>query len=92
MFALWRMYDAGDGVPRDKEKALDWLRKAADRNNVAAAYTLGMMYYRGDGLPRDIHKAASQLQKAAARGDEKALSAMRQDDLRKALEEAGKAQ
>lgn len=92
MFALWRMYDAGDGVPRDKEKALDWLRKAADRNNVAAAYTLGMMYYRGDGLDKDIHKAAPLLQRAAEKGDEKALDAMRQDDLRKALEENLKAE
>lgn len=92
MFILGRAYETGDGVPQDKKKALDWLRKAAGSGHAAAAYTLGMMYYRGDVLEKDIHEAAILLQRAAKNGDEKALDAMRQDELRKALEEAGKAQ
>lgn len=92
MFILGRAYETGDGVPQDKKKALDWLRKAAGSGHAAAAYTLGMMYYRGDVLEKDIHEAAILLQRAAKNGDEKALDAMRQDELRKALEEADKAQ
>jgi TPR repeat protein len=33
-----RMYERGEGVPRDQQAAMDWYRKAADQNARDAAY------------------------------------------------------
>jgi len=37
----------GDGVPRDPNRAEDWLRMAAEAGHGEAAYRLGLLLYRG---------------------------------------------
>ena len=44
------MYDRGEGVPVDDEKAVFWYRLSADHSNAVAQNNLGAMYYTGDGL------------------------------------------
>lgn len=44
------MYMSGDEVPKDKEKAVEWYRKAAKQGSAAAAFNLGAAYYNGDGV------------------------------------------
>lgn len=39
----------GDGVPRDVNRAEDWLRMAAEDGHAEAAYRLGLLLFRGKG-------------------------------------------
>ena len=58
------MYQQGQSVPRDYEKAAHWFRKAnADRQA-----SLGAMYAKGKGVPRDATKRAHWYRKAAEQG------------------------
>lgn len=45
MRILGRMYEIGDGVTQDLDKADHWYKEAADHGNVYAMLELGMMYY-----------------------------------------------
>ncbi|MCX8614357.1 sel1 repeat family protein, partial [Gilliamella sp. B3773] len=49
-YRLAKMYDKGDEIEVDKEKALFWYKKAADNGNTNAMLSLGFMYYKGDGI------------------------------------------
>ncbi len=62
------MYLLGDGVKRDHETALLWLRWAAGQNYGEAHYRLGVMHDYGDGLPVDRVRAAGHYAAAADRG------------------------
>jgi len=42
----------GDGLPQDYDKAIDWFRKAADKDDPDAKYDLGWAYEAGLGVPR----------------------------------------
>ncbi len=73
------MYQNGEGVPVDYEKALNHFRVAADQGFPAAQYALGItlqyfcvylfftgsMYLRGLGIPVDYNKAKENLLLAA---------------------------
>lgn len=52
---LGRMYELGEGVPRDQQAAMDWYRKAADQNARDAAYAPAPDDYDGwkalDSIP-----------------------------------------
>ena len=37
------MYDGGEGVTQDKEKAVQWYQKAAEQGHADAQYNLGMI-------------------------------------------------
>jgi len=67
-FALALMYDTGDGVPRDYDRALFWFRKAAEGGYAVAQAKLGVMYLFGWALPPDPAEAASWYRKAAVQG------------------------
>ena len=48
------MYDEGDGVEQNKQKAAFWYTKLAERNVVPEAqYRLGIMYDKGDGVEQN---------------------------------------
>jgi len=49
--AMALLYEAGWGVPRDVEKAKQWLIKAAEQDNAVAWNNLGT-YYAQEGLKR----------------------------------------
>ena len=59
------MYDTGDGVPKDLEKAAYWLTKAAEQGNPEAQYAIGVYYFYGDGVPKDSKQAIYWLRKAS---------------------------
>jgi TPR repeat protein len=67
-YLLGIMYYKGEGVKPDKEEAVKWVHKAAEKGHVRAAYNLGMIYDKGDGVPKDLKEAARWYRKAADKG------------------------
>ncbi|MCX8615483.1 tetratricopeptide repeat protein, partial [Gilliamella sp. B3770] len=57
-YNLARMYEVGDGVEVDKEKALDLYTQAAEQGNEYAQLELAYMYDQGDGVEVNKEKAA----------------------------------
>lgn len=70
------MYQKGDGVKLDMNKALFWYEKAANANLAIAQYNLGMIYFEGAIIEKDEAKAKELWQKAAAQGLEIAVKLM----------------
>ncbi len=70
------MYQKGDGVEQNDQKALYWYEKAADLGLAIAQYNLGMIYFAGDIVLKDEEKARSLWESAAAQGFEKAVQLM----------------
>lgn len=64
----------GYGVPKDREKAVEWFAKAAAQGNDAAQVGLGMAYATGEGVPRNDVLAVEWLRKAAGQKNASALS------------------
>lgn len=62
-------YHHGDGVIRNKEKALFWYAKAEASSKPAVRYKIGRLYETGDLLPKSIDKAVSNYQFAADLND-----------------------
>lgn len=50
---LGRMYDNGDGVPRDYAEAVKWYRLAAEQRYALSQTHLGSMYMFGKGVIQD---------------------------------------
>jgi TPR repeat protein len=69
-FKLGEMYAAGDGVPKNAGKAVEWYQKAAAQGDVSAQLTLAAMYIGGDCVGRDLVRAYAWCSLAAARADE----------------------
>lgn len=70
------MYQKGDGVEQDMQKAFFWYEKAAEANLAIAQYNLGMIYFEGAIVPKDEVKAKELWQKAANQGLEAAVKLM----------------
>ncbi len=70
-FELAKAYQGGQGVPLDRVKSIEWLRKSADRGYAGAQVTLGAFYESGalrevPGFNQpDPHEAAKWFRKAA---------------------------
>lgn len=62
---LGRLYDTGQGVPKDYSQALRWYRRAAEQNDPMAQLHVGLMYYDGNGVPKDDSEAARWFRRAA---------------------------
>ena len=59
-------------MAKDQVEAVKWFRKAAEQNDAAAQYNLGVCYYNGDGVAKDWVEAYGWLLLAARQGDEDA--------------------
>ena len=70
------MYQKGDGVPENMQKAFFWYEKAAQANLAIAQYNLGMIYFEGKIVEKDEAKAKELWQKAADQGLEVAVKLM----------------
>ena len=70
------MYQKGDGVEQDMQKALFWYEKAAEANLAIAQYNLGMIYFEGSIVEKNEEKAKELWQKAANQGLEAAVKLM----------------
>lgn len=62
----------GTRLPKDTEKALEYLQYAIQKKSAYAAYILGRAYLNGVDLPLDLFQAETLLQQSADRGFEPA--------------------
>jgi localization factor PodJL len=65
---LAKMYERGEGVPRDARQARVLTERAAQRGSSQAMHNLGVYYAEGEGPARDLNKAAENFKRAANRG------------------------
>jgi hypothetical protein len=65
---LGLLLEAGDGVPKDRPRAMTLYLAAAESGDAVAQYHVGIGSILGKGLPVDIEKGIAWLQKAAAQG------------------------
>ncbi len=77
-FGLGYLYEHGDGVQKDMNKALSYYKKAAPgeeklcgSGDGQACYELGYMYEHGYGVPKDPNKAKELYKKACKLGYKK---------------------
>ena len=66
--SLGYLYYAGEGVPRDYERAVFWYGKAAMQGNRDAQYNLAVAYAFGEGVAPDLTEAALWYRRAARQG------------------------
>lgn len=66
MYRLARLCMAGEGVQRDMNTGIAWLRQAAEQGNPYAQYALGKMYLQGRDVPQDKKEALRWLESSAA--------------------------
>ena len=58
----------GRGVPQDKEKGVEWIRKAADQNNPFAQGAMAYCYFKGEGISKNKEEARKWAEKAESSG------------------------
>lgn len=59
------MYEKGNGVAKDADKAFQWYLKAAKQDHDKGAYKVGFSYLRGKGVEANYEKALKWLNVAA---------------------------
>ena len=74
--ALARAYERGEGVTRDRAKAMAFYHKAAKLGSTAAMGLLGSAYAEGIGVPRDPMLAEVWLKRATEADDVNAVEAL----------------
>ena len=62
------MFEKGEGVKKDYEKAIYWCKLAADKDIYAAQFTLAIFYANGFGVKKNYVIAAEYFRKSALRG------------------------
>lgn len=68
LYQLGLSYDFGQGVARDPEMAMMYMRKVAAAGFPAAVHNIGVYHRKGDGVPRDVDEAIAQFERAASMG------------------------
>ncbi|MCF8131332.1 MAG: trypsin-like peptidase domain-containing protein [Deltaproteobacteria bacterium] len=68
-YRLGEKYLLGEGVEQDCDKAMFYLRKAADQGNMNAQSRIGYMYHFGACATKDYKKAVLWFMKAAEQGE-----------------------
>ena len=76
-FNLGLMYAKGQGVKKDLKEAVNWYKKAAERNLAKAQFYLGWMYENGLGVKKDLTEAIKWYRKAAEQGYEPAKALLK---------------
>ena len=56
------------GFPKDAEKAVEWFKKAAEKNNTKAFFNLAMCLHNGQGIEKNEKESAQCFKKAAELG------------------------
>lgn len=64
-YELGRLYEKGDGVKHDADKALDYYLLAADKNHEQAQYRAGLAYLNGTGAKANPAMAMDWFAKAS---------------------------
>jgi hypothetical protein len=65
---LAMLYEAGDGVPRDKKMAFNWYLRAAEAGEPGAQSEVGGYYEDADGVPENWTAAAEWYRRSAEAG------------------------
>lgn len=73
MYHLGRLYENGQGVEKNDEKALDFYKKSAEAGNEKAALKVGNAYYLGKGAVKSYPDAFRWYRQAAEKGNYAAL-------------------
>jgi len=85
-FYLGVLYENGDGVPEDYEKAREWYMKSAAQGEANAQFYLGLMFAFGRGGHLDLVQAHMWYSLAAGNGH--ARAALHRNDLAKQMKPA----
>ena len=75
-YSMGLAYLTGDGLAKDTQQALRWIRLAAAQDLPDALSLLGAMYEEGTGVVADPHSAIDWYRKAAALGERSAQFAL----------------
>lgn len=67
-YYLGRLYEEGQGVEKNEEKALNFYRAAAEKENDKAALKLGNAYYSGSSVDKNYQEAFKWYSIAAEKG------------------------
>ena len=67
---LGEMYEYGEGVRQDYQKAVEWYTKAANQGLADAQYNLGALYYKGLGVPQNKSTAKRYFDQACNNGEQ----------------------
>lgn len=71
-FFVGRLYrDPGDLVVQNREEAIAWFNRAAEKGHAASKASLGVMYLNGEGIPIDMVQAYKWLSLAATSANDK---------------------
>lgn len=62
------LYEAGDGVDRDNNRAIELFKRGAEQGHPLAMYNLGIHYRTGFGVKRNLGQAAEYFARAADAG------------------------
>lgn len=68
-FQLAKIYDIGEGIPKNEKEAVKWYRKAAEQGQADAQNNLAICYETGKGVLKDEKEAVKWYRKAAEQGD-----------------------
>ncbi|GBC32762.2 hypothetical protein RIR_jg12158.t1 [Rhizophagus irregularis DAOM 181602=DAOM 197198] len=71
------MYESGNGVDQDYDKAFELYQQAANSGNYLAQYNLANMYKRGMGIEKDINQAIYWYEKSAKQGFQNAQNTLK---------------
>lgn len=64
-YKLYTIYERGIGdTIQNRELAIYYLEKGAEKGNINCCMNLGLKYYRGDGVIQDINKAIEIVERA----------------------------
>ena len=66
------MYERGNGVAKDMQKAFEWYMKSAKQGNDKALYKVGLSYLHGRGVGKNYDKALKWLNDAADKNNVRA--------------------
>ncbi len=64
-FQLGRLYDIGEKLERDRQKAITWYTSAANQGHAESEYRLAVAYLYGVGVAKNVGIGESWLTKAA---------------------------
>ncbi len=67
-YNLSKLYERGQGVPRDLVQSRKWAQKAAEAGNVTAMHDLAVFYAEGEGGPQSYQGAIQWFRQAADHG------------------------
>ncbi len=76
MFHLGLLHQAGLGVEKDAEEALEWFRRAADAGHLGALYEVGRAHLFGKGTDVDTDAGLAEYRQAAEGGHRIAMESL----------------